>query len=269
MATDATQKMQHLETHKKVWSAKMIPNSFQGMNFGLGETAEMIRDSVASFASEKIAPLAEDIDKTNQFPRHLWPELGALGLHGITVPEDDGGTGLAILSIASPWRRSAARRLLWGCPMARTPISASTRLISMVMPNRRQRYLPKLISGDMSGHWPCPSRARVLMLCPCARPTRRAIATSSTGQILDHQRAVCRNAYGGLCQDRSRCGPRGITAFLIEKGMKGFSTAQKLDKLGMRGSDTCELVFEDCEVPAENVLGAEWRGQCADVRARL
>jgi isovaleryl-CoA dehydrogenase len=239
----------------------MIPNSFQGMNFGLGETAEMIRDSVASFASEKIAPLAEDIDKTNQFPRHLWPELGALGLHGITVPEDDGGTGLGYLehciAMEEVSRASASVGLSYG--------AHSNLCVNQINLNgtaeQKARYLPKLISGDNVGALamsePGSGSDVVSMRTRADKKGDRYVLNGSKFWITNGPEAETLVVYAKTDPD---AGPRGITAFLIEKGMKGFSTAQKLDKLGMRGSDTCELVFENCEVPAENVLGGEGRG---------
>ena len=239
----------------------MIPNSFQGMNFGLGETAEMIRDSVASFSSERIAPIAAEIDQANQFPRHLWPELGKLGLLGITVPEDDGGSGLGYLehciAMEEVSRASASVGLSYG--------AHSNLCVNQIRLNgteeQKQRYLPGLISGDHVGALamsePGSGSDVVSMRTRADKRGDRYVLNGSKFWITNGPEAETLVVYAKTDPD---AGPRGITAFVIEKGMKGFSTAQKLDKLGMRGSDTCELVFEDCEVPEENVLGGEGRG---------
>ena len=239
----------------------MIPNSFQGMNFGLGQTAEMIRDSVASFSSERIAPIAAEIDQANQFPRHLWPELGKLGLLGITVPEEDGGSGLGYLehciAMEEVSRASASVGLSYG--------AHSNLCVNQIRLNgteeQKQRYLPGLISGDHVGALamsePGSGSDVVSMRTRADKRGDRYVLNGSKFWITNGPEAETLVVYAKTDPD---AGPRGITAFVIEKGMKGFSTAQKLDKLGMRGSDTCELVFEDCEVPEENVLGGEGRG---------
>ena len=239
----------------------MIPNSFQGMNFGLGETAQMIRDSVASFSSERIAPIAAEIDQANQFPRHLWPELGKLGLLGITVPEEDGGSGLGYLehciAMEEVSRASASVGLSYG--------AHSNLCVNQIRLNgteeQKQRYLPGLISGDHVGALamsePGSGSDVVSMRTRADKRGDRYVLNGSKFWITNGPEAETLVVYAKTDPD---AGPRGITAFVIEKGMKGFSTAQKLDKLGMRGSDTCELVFEDCEVPEDNVLGGEGRG---------
>lgn len=239
----------------------MIPNSFQGMSFGLGETAEMIRDSVANFSSERIAPIAAEIDQANQFPRHLWPELGKLGLLGITVPEEDGGSGLGYLehciAMEEVSRASASVGLSYG--------AHSNLCVNQIRLNgteeQKQRYLPGLISGDHVGALamsePGSGSDVVSMRTRADKRGDRYVLNGSKFWITNGPEAETLVVYAKTDPD---AGPRGITAFVIEKGMKGFSTAQKLDKLGMRGSDTCELVFEDCEVPEENVLGGEGRG---------
>ncbi|MEM8876900.1 MAG: isovaleryl-CoA dehydrogenase [Pseudomonadota bacterium] len=239
----------------------MIPNSFQGMNFGLGETAEMIRDSVATFASEQIAPIAAEIDRTNQFPRHLWPDLGKLGLHGITVPEADGGAGLGYLehciAMEEVSRASASVGLSYG--------AHSNLCVNQINLNgteeQKRRFLPNLISGEHVGALamsePGSGSDVVSMRTRADKRGDRYVLNGSKFWITNGPEAETLVVYAKTDPDAGR---RGITAFLIEKGMKGFSTAQKLDKLGMRGSDTCELVFEDCEVPEENVLGGEGRG---------
>ncbi|MCO5093434.1 isovaleryl-CoA dehydrogenase [Bosea sp. (in: a-proteobacteria)] len=230
-------------------------------DFDLGETADAIRDSVHAFAQEKIAPRAEAIDRTNQFPRDLWPQMGALGLHGITVEEDYGGAGLGYLehciALEEVSRASASVGLSYG--------AHSNLCVNQIRRNgseaQKRRYLPKLISGEHVGALamsePGSGSDVVSMKTRAERKGDRFIITGNKMWITNGPIAETLVVYA---KTDPAAGPRGITAFLIEKGMKGFSTHQKLDKLGMRGSDTCELVFQDCEVPAENVLGEVGRG---------
>ena len=239
----------------------MIPNAAREFNFGLGETAEAIRDSVRSFAQEKIAPRAEEIDRTNTFPRDLWPEMGALGLHGITVEEEYGGLGLGYLAhcvaMEEVSRASASVGLSYG--------AHSNLCVNQITRNgsdaQKRKYLPKLISGEHVGALamsePGAGSDVVSMRTRAEKRGDRYVLTGSKMWITNGPIAETLVVYA---KTDPAAGPRGITAFLVEKGMKGFSTAQKLDKLGMRGSDTCELVFEDCEVPEENVLGQVGRG---------
>ena len=239
----------------------MIPNAAREFNFGLGETAEAIRDSVRSFAQEKIAPRAEEIDRTNTFPRDLWPEMGALGLHGITVEEEYGGLGLGYLAhcvaMEEVSRASASVGLSYG--------AHSNLCVNQITRNgsdaQKRRYLPKLISGEHVGALamsePGAGSDVVSMRTRAEKRGDRYVLTGSKMWITNGPVAETLVVYA---KTDPAAGPRGITAFLVEKGMKGFSTAQKLDKLGMRGSDTCELVFEECEVPEENVLGQVGRG---------
>ena len=239
----------------------MIPNAAREFNFGLGETAEAIRDSVRSFAQEKIAPRAEEIDRTNTFPRDLWPEMGALGLHGITVEEEYGGLGLGYLAhcvaMEEVSRASASVGLSYG--------AHSNLCVNQITRNgsdaQKRKYLPKLISGEHVGALamsePGAGSDVVSMRTRAEKRGDRYVLTGSKMWITNGPIAETRVVYA---KTDPAAGPRGITAFLVEKGMKGFSTAQKLDKLGMRGSDTCELVFEECEVPEENVLGQVGRG---------
>ena len=239
----------------------MIPNAAREFNFGLGETAEAIRDSVRSFAQEKIAPRAEEIDRTNTFPRDLWPEMGALGLHGITVEEEYGGLGLGYLAhcvaMEEVSRASASVGLSYG--------AHSNLCVNQITRNgsdaQKRRYLPKLISGEHVGAHamsePGAGSDVVSMRTRAEKRGDRYVLTGSKMWITNGPIAETLVVYA---KTDPAAGPRGITAFLVEKGMKGFSTAQKLDKLGMRGSDTCELVFEECEVPEENVLGQVGRG---------
>ena len=239
----------------------MIPNAAREFNFGLGETAEAIRDSVRTFAQEKIAPRAEEIDRTNTFPIDLWPEMGALGLHGITVEEEYGGLGLGYLAhcvaMEEVSRASASVGLSYG--------AHSNLCVNQITRNgsdaQKRKYLPKLISGEHVGALamsePGAGSDVVSMRTRAEKKGDRYVLTGSKMWITNGPVAETLVVYA---KTDPGAGPRGITAFLVEKGMKGFTTAQKLDKLGMRGSDTCELVFEECEIPEENVLGTVGRG---------
>ncbi|AWN53647.1 isovaleryl-CoA dehydrogenase [Methylobacterium sp. 17Sr1-1] len=239
----------------------MIPNAAREFNFGLGETAEAIRDSVRSFAQDRIAPRAEEIDRTNTFPRDLWPEMGALGLHGITVEEEYGGLGLGYLAhcvaMEEVSRASASVGLSYG--------AHSNLCVNQIRRNgsdaQKRKYLPKLISGEHVGALamsePGAGSDVVSMRTRAEKKGDRYVLTGSKMWITNGPVAETLVVYA---KTDPGAGSRGITAFLVEKGMKGFSTAQKLDKLGMRGSDTCELVFEECEIPEENVLGQVGRG---------
>jgi isovaleryl-CoA dehydrogenase len=239
----------------------MIPNAARDFNFDLGETADAIRETVRDFAQEKIAPRADEIDRTNTFPRDLWPEMGALGLHGITVEEEYGGSGLGYLehcvAMEEVSRASASVGLSYG--------AHSNLCVNQIRRNgsdaQKRKYLPKLISGEHVGALamsePGSGSDVVSMRTRADRQGDRYVLNGSKMWITNGPEAETLVVYA---KTDPNAGPRGITAFLIEKGMKGFSTHQKLDKLGMRGSDTCELVFEDCEVPEENVLGEVGRG---------
>ncbi|HEY2184331.1 MAG TPA: acyl-CoA dehydrogenase family protein, partial [Xanthobacteraceae bacterium] len=234
----------------------MRVNDIRGFDFGLGETADMLRDSVRGFAVDKIAPRADEIDRSNTFPRDLWPELGRLGLHGITVEEEWGGAGLGYLehcvAMEEISRASASVGLSYG---AHSNICVN-QIRRNGNPEQKRRYLPKLISGEHVGGLamsePGAGSDVVSMRTRAERKGDRFILNGTKMWITNGPQAEVLVVYAKTDPD---AGPRGITAFLIEKGFNGFSTAQKLDKLGMRGSDTCELVFEDCEVPRENVLG--------------
>ncbi|MGF1650161.1 MAG: isovaleryl-CoA dehydrogenase [Hyphomicrobiaceae bacterium] len=239
----------------------MIPNAQPTFNFDLGETADALRDTVRSFTSDKIAPIAAEIDRTDEFPRHLWPELGALGLHGITVEEEYGGTGLGYLehciAMEEVSRGSASVGLSYG--------AHSNLCVNQIRRNgngdQKARYLPKLISGEHVGG--------LAMSEPGAGSdvVSMKLQAEKRGDryVLNGTKMWITNGPGGdvlvvYAKTDPEAGPRGITAFIVEKGFKGFRVAQKLDKLGMRGSNTGELVFEDCEVPVENVLGEVGRG---------
>src|SRR5690348_7190149 len=234
----------------------MLSNSLPGLDFGLGGDLEMLRDTVRDFSQHKIAPRAAEIDSSNSFPRDLWPQLGALGLLGITVEEEWGGAGLGYLAhcvaMEEISRSSASVGLSYG--------AHSNLCVNQIRRNgsdeQKRRYLPKLISGEHVGALamsePGAGSDVVSMRTRAEKRGDRYVLNGSKFWITNGPEADTLVVYA---KTDPNAGARGITAFLIEKGFKGFSTAQKLDKLGMRGSDTCELVFEDCEVPAENVLG--------------
>src|ERR1700709_1031833 len=221
----------------------MIPNAHRMFNFDLGETADAIRETVHDFSSHEIAPRAAEIDKSNEFPRDLWPKLGELGLHGITVEEIS--------------RASAAVGVSYG--------AHSNLCVNQLRRNgneaQKRKYLPKLISGEHVGALamsePGAGSDVVSMSTRAEKKGDHYVINGSKMWITNGPIAETLVVYA---KTDPSAGPRGITAFIIEKGMKGFSTAQKLDKLGMRGPDTGELVFENCEVPEENVLGEVGRG---------
>ena len=239
----------------------MIPNRTPPFDFGLGETADMLRDSVAAFAAEKIAPLAAEIDRTDRFPRQLWPEMGALGLHGITVEEEYGGSGLGYLehciAMEEVSRGSGSVGLSYG--------AHSNLCVNQIRRNgteaQKRKYLPKLISGEHVGALamsePGAGSDVVSMTTKAEKKGDRWVLNGRKFWITNCTEA---DTFVIYAKTDPSAGPRGITAFLVEKGFKGFSVAQKLDKLGMRGSPTGELVFEDVEVPEENVLGQLGKG---------
>ena len=239
----------------------MTSNRMPGLDFGLGETADMIRASVESFAQAEIAPRAEEIDASNEFPRDLWPRMGALGLLGLTVEEEAGGSGLGYLehcvAMEEVSRASASVGLSYG---AHSNLCVNQIRLNGT-PAQRARYLPRLISGEHVGALamsePGAGSDVVGMRTRAERKGERYVLNGSKMWITNGPDAEVLVVYAKTDPD---AGSRGITAFLIEQGMAGFSTAQKLDKLGMRGSNTCELVFEDCEVPAENVIGEPGQG---------
>ncbi len=234
----------------------MIANAWRGFDFGLGEHVDALRDTVQSFTADRIAPRADEIDRTNKFPRDLWPELGRLGLLGITVEEEYGGTGMGYLehcvAMEEISRGSAAVGLSYG---AHSNLCVNQLRRNGTEPQKR-RYLPKLISGEHVGALamsePGAGSDVVGMRTRAERRGDRYVLNGSKMWITNGPEAETLVVYA---KTDPSAGARGISAFIIEKGFAGFSTAQKLDKLGMRGSDTCELVFQDCEVPEENVLG--------------
>jgi isovaleryl-CoA dehydrogenase len=232
-----------------------------GMGFALGEEIEALRGAVHRFAQERIAPIAAEVDRDNRFPRELWPELGALGLHGITVPEEFGGAGMGYLAhtiaIEEISRASASVGLSYG--------AHSNLCINQIARNgteqQKRKYLPKLISGEHVGSLAMsePGSGSDVVSMKLRAEKRNGYYTLNGNKmwITNGPEADTLVVYA---KTDPAAGPRGITAFLIERGMAGFGTAQKLDKLGMRGSDTCELIFDGCDVPFENVLGEEGRG---------
>ena len=234
----------------------MIPNQFPSLNFELGETADMLRDTVRSFSDDHIAPRADEIDRSNEFPLDLWPIMGELGLHGITVEEEYGGSGLGYLehciAMEEISRASASVGLSYG--------AHSNLCVNQIRRNgtvdQKKRYLPKLISGDHVGSLAMSESGAgsdvVGMRTKAEKKGDQYILNGSKMWITN---GPVSNTFVIYAKTEPDSGSRGITAFLVEKGFKGFSVAQKLDKLGMRGSDTCELIFEDCEVPEENILG--------------
>ena len=239
----------------------MLKNSYRGLDFGLGENADMLRETVRAFSENEIAPRAAEIDRTNTFPRDLWEPMGALGLHGITVDEEWGGAGLGYLehcvAMEELSRASASVGLSYG--------AHSNLCVNQIRRNgsddQKQRYLSKLISGEHVGALAMSEAGAgsdvVSMATRAERRGDRYILNGTKMWITNAPHADVLLVYA---KTDPKAGARGITAFLIEKGFKGFSVSPKLDKLGMRGSDTAELVFEDCEVPEENIVGEVGRG---------
>ena len=234
---------------------------FPTLNFHLGETIDMLRASVQQFASDEIAPRASDIDHSNAFPADLWRKMGDLGLLGMTVGEEYGGSAMGylahVVAMEEISRASASVGLSYG--------AHSNLCVNQIHRNgsgaQKRKYLPKLVSGEHVGALamsePGAGSDVVSMRLRAERKGDHYVLNGSKMWITNGPDADTLVVYA---KTDAQAGPRGITAFLIEKGMPGFSTAQKLDKLGMRGSNTCELVFIDCDVPAENVLSEEGQG---------
>jgi isovaleryl-CoA dehydrogenase len=241
--------------------ANAIPNAWSGFNFGLGEDADALRDTTRLFSQDRIAPRAADIDRENIFPRDLWPEMGKLGLLGVTASEEYGGAGMGYLAhcvaMEEISRASASVGLSYG--------AHSNLCVNQLNRNgtaeQKQRYLPKLISGEHIGALamsePNAGSDVVSMRTRADKRADKYVLNGTKMWITNGPLADTLVVYAKT--DRT-AGARGMTAFIVEKNFKGFAPAQKLDKLGMRGSDTGELVFTDCEVPEENVLGAVGNG---------
>ncbi|MBO6765128.1 isovaleryl-CoA dehydrogenase [Maricaulis sp.] len=234
----------------------MISNQYPTLDFHLGDTADMIRDTVRSFASDEIAPRAAEIDQTDVFPHDLWRKMGDLGLLGITVEEELGGSGLGylehVVAMEEISRASASVGLSYG---AHSNLCVN-QLRRWGNDAQKTKYLPKLMSGEHVGSLamsePGAGSDVVSMRLKAEKKGDRYVLNGSKMWITNAPTADTLIVYAKTDAD---AGSRGISAFIIEKDMKGFSVAQKLDKLGMRGSETGELVFEDCEVPEENVMG--------------
>ncbi len=228
------------------------------LNFGLDETTEMLRSQVQQFAAKEIAPIATDVDRDNLFPAHLWKKFGDMGLLGITVPDQWGGSNMGylahVIAMEEISRASASVGLSYG--------AHSNLCVNQIKLNgtekQRNQYLPKLISGEHVGALamsePGAGSDVVSMRLRAEKRGDRYILNGNKMWITNGPDA---NTYVVYAKTAPEKDAKGITAFIIERDFKGFSQAQKLDKLGMRGSNTCELVFEDCEVPAENILGVE------------
>jgi isovaleryl-CoA dehydrogenase len=240
---------------------KIALASFPTLDFDLGQDIEMLRHSVQHFAAIEIAPRAAETDRRNEFPMDLWPKMGSLGLLGITVAEEHGGTNMGylahVVAMEEISRASAAVGLSYG--------AHSNLCVNQINRNgnetQKRRYLPRLISGEQVGALamsePNSGSDVVSMKLRADRQGEGFVLNGSKMWITNGPDADVLVVYA---KTDLAAGPKGITAFLIEKSFRGFSTAQKLDKLGMRGSNTCELVFRDCEVPAESVLGELNRG---------
>ncbi len=230
--------------------------SDQGLDFELGETADAIREATRRFASERIAPLAARIDAEDWFPRELWPEMGALGLHGITVEEADGGLGLGYLEHVVAQEEVARASASIGLSYGAHSNLCINQIRRWGTPAQKARYLPRLISGEHVGSLAMSESGAgsdvVSMKLRAERKGDRYILNGTKFWITNATHADTLVVYAKTAPGE---GSRGITTFLVEKGFKGFSIGQKLDKMGMRGSPTAELIFDECEVPEENVMG--------------
>lgn len=238
-----------------------MKSSYTPLNFGLGETIDMLRDHVNAFATEHIAPIASDIDRDNQFPNHLWSKFGEMGLLGVTVDEEFGGAGMGylahVVAMEEISRASASVALSYG---AHSNLCVN-QIFRNGSPAQREKYLPKLIDGSHVGALamsePNSGSDVVSMQLRAEDKGDHYLMNGNKMWITNGPDADTLVVYA---KTNPNGGSRGITAFIIEREFDGFSHAQKLDKLGMRGSNTCELVFQDCVVPKENVLGELNRG---------
>jgi isovaleryl-CoA dehydrogenase len=234
-----------------------LRNDYPGLDFDLGAEIDLLRGSVRSFAEAEIAPRADEIDRKDEFPRDLWPKMGALGLLGITVEEEWGGAGMGylahVVAMEEVSRASASVGLSYG--------AHSNLCVNQIRRNgttaQKRRYLPKLISGEHVGALAMSETGAgsdvVSMTTRAEKKDDRYVLNGGKMWITNGPYA---DTFVVYAKTDPQAGARGMSAFIVEKGMKGFSTAQKLDKLGMRGSPTSELLFEDCAVPEENLLGA-------------
>src|SRR5947208_2968676 len=231
------------------------------LDFGLGEIADTIRETTRRFAKDKIEPIAAEIDATDEFPRHLWPQMGELGLHGITVEEEDGGLGLGYVEHVVAQEEVARASGSVGLSYGAHSNLCINQIRRWANPEQKRRYLPKLISGEHIGALAMSEAAAgsdvVSMRLRADKRDGRYILNGTKFWITN---GSCADVLVVYAKTDPEAGAKAITAFLIEKSFKGFRIAQKLDKLGMRGSETGELVFEDWEVPEENVLGAVGKG---------
>src|SRR5580693_1280647 len=239
----------------------MANSAYREFNFGLGEVIDAVREQVQRFAEERIAPRANEIDRSNVFPRDLWPELGELGLLGMTVSPDYGGAGLGylahIIAMEEISRASAAVGLSYG---AHSNLCVNQIALNATEEQKR-RYLPKLLSGEHVGALAMSEPgAGSDVVSMQLRAEKRGDAYLLNGRKMWITNGPDADVFVVYAKTDPDAGPRGISAFIVERGAAGFSTAQKLDKLGMRGSGTCELVFEECHVPAQNLLGTENAG---------
>ena len=235
--------------------------SYPTLNFGLGETIDMLRDSVYQFSQAELAPRAAQIDRDNEFPMDMWRKFGDMGLLGMTVEEEYGGTNMGylahVIAMEEISRASASVGLSYG--------AHSNLCLNQIRKNgtheQKAKYLPKLCSGEHVGALamsePNAGSDVVSMKLRAEKRGDRYVLNGNKMWITNGPDA---NTYVIYAKTDINAGSRGMTAFIVERDYKGFSRHQKLDKLGMRGSNTCELVFEDCEVPEENILGAEGAG---------
>ena len=227
-----------------------------GLDFQLGEMADTIRETTERFAREKIAPIAAEIDETDEFPRALWPQMGELGLHGITVEEDYGGLGLGYLEHVVAQEEVARASASVGLSYGAHSNLCINQIRRWANDDQKQKYLPKLISGEHVGALAMSEAGAGSDVVGMKLKAEK----SGNGYRLNGTKFwITNGAYADtlVVYAKTGEGSRGITTFLIEKGMEGFSIGQKIDKVGMRGSPTCELVFEDCFVPADNIIGPE------------
>ena len=247
----------HTQTSNQLFQ----PQPYTTLNFNLGEELDLLRNSVQQWAQHELAPLASDIDRSNDFPSQLWEKMGQMGLLGITVSEQYGGTGMGYLAHVLAMEEISRASASVGLSYAAHSNLCVNQIYKHGTEEQKEKYLPKLCSGEHVG--------ALAMSEPNAGSDVKSMKLRAKKQkgkyILNGNKMWITNGpdadvYVIYAKTNPNAGPKGITAFLVERGFSGFSQAQKLDKLGMRGSNTCELVFEDVEVPAENILGGEGRG---------